>query len=188
MIFMQKPIIDASCQRSQAVPTRLRDVLDFAFPFHRQNRKKGAVEEVGKLLPAIFRAQLRRDSTPLAKILAPLWPRIAGKEIAEHSRPASFVAGTLILGTSCPAWAGQLRRMTEEIRAGVNSFLGCPVVKKVRVQLGTKLVPTEATTVHDHFVVAKTAAAGVNGRTARTPARSRAKFSGGREGRGVRWH
>jgi len=144
------------------------------------------VEEIGKFFPAIFKAQLRRDSTPLAEILAPLWPRIAGKEIAEHSRPASFVAGTLTLATSCPVWAGQLRRMTEEIRAGVNSFLGYPVVKKVRVQLGTKLVPREATMVHDHFVVAKTAEAGVNGHTRR--ARPIDKSSGGHEGRGDRWH
>ena len=142
------------------------------------------MEEIGNILPAIFRTQLRRDSAPLLEILIPLWPRIAGKGIAEHSQPVAFAAGVLTLGTSCPSWAGQLRRMTEEIRAGVNSFLGCPVVKKVRVQLGTKLIPTEATMVHDHFLVAKTAGAGVNARSRQVPAQSKARTSAGNTGRG----
>ena len=93
------------------------------------------MEEVGKLLPALFRTQLRRDSAPLAEIIAPLWPRIAGKEIASQSRPTAFVAGTLTLSTACPSWAIQLRRMAEEIRATINCVFGCPVVKRVRVQL-----------------------------------------------------
>ena len=145
------------------------------------------MEEIGNILPALFRTHLRRDSAPLLEILVPLWPRIAGRGIAEHSQPVAFVAGILTLRTSCTPWAGQLRRMTEEIRAEVNSFLGCPVVKKVRVQLGTKLVPTEATLVHDHFLAAKTAEAGANAHTRRTPARSKAKISAGHAGRGDRW-
>lgn len=93
------------------------------------------MEEVGKLLPALFRKHLRRDTAPLVEIIAPFWPRIAGKEIADQSRPTSFGAGTLTLSTSCPTWAIQLRRMTEELRAGINCFLGCSVVKRVRIQL-----------------------------------------------------
>lgn len=73
------------------------------------------------------------------EILAPLWPRVAGKHMAQHSRPVAFGAGTLTLATSCSSWAAQLRLMAEEIRAEINSFLGCPVVKKLRVQYVSRL-------------------------------------------------
>ena len=92
------------------------------------------VEEIGKILPAIFRAQVRRTDPALIEILAPLWPRVVGKGIAQHTRPVAFAAGTLTLATACRTWAAQLRQMTEEVKAQINSFLGSPVVKKLRVQ------------------------------------------------------
>lgn len=96
------------------------------------------MEAVGKLLPAIFKRQVRRDDTRLVELLTPFWPRAAGKGIAENSTPVHFAAGTLTLETACPTWAIQLRTMTEEIRAGINNVLGAPVVKKVRVQLAPR--------------------------------------------------
>ncbi len=54
--------------------------------------------------------------------------------MAQYSRPVTFTAGTLTLATACPSWAAQLRHMAEEIRAEINSFLGGPIVKKLRVR------------------------------------------------------
>jgi len=68
------------------------------------------------------------------EIVAPLWTRIAGKEIAAQSEPTAFEEGTLTVSTECPTWGLQLGRMAEELRAQINCFLGCPVVKKVRVR------------------------------------------------------
>lgn len=92
------------------------------------------MEEIGKILPAVFKKQVRRAQPPLVELLAPLWPQVVGKAIAQQSRPVAFGAGTLTLGAFCLSWAAQLRQMAEEIRAEINSFLGSPVVKKVRVQ------------------------------------------------------
>ena len=92
------------------------------------------MEEIGKILPALFKVQVRRANPRLVEILAPLWPRVAGKPIAQHSRPIAFGFGTLTLATPCPSWAAQLRQMAEELRAEINSFLGGPVVKQLRVQ------------------------------------------------------
>jgi hypothetical protein len=110
-------------------------VLDSA-PLQLPPRDGGKVnlEEIGKILPAIFKAQVRRADPALIEILAPLWPRVVGKGIAQHARPVAFAAGTLTLATACSTWAAQLRQMAEEIRAQINSFLGTPVVKKLRVQ------------------------------------------------------
>jgi len=93
------------------------------------------MEEVGKLLPRIFKRQMGRKDPRLVEILAPLWLRVAGSGIAENSTPIAFVAGTLTLETSCLSWAAQLRQMREEIRAEINSFLGCSVVKKIEVRV-----------------------------------------------------
>jgi len=92
------------------------------------------VDEIGKLLPFVFRKQIRRAEPRLLEILIPLWPRIAGKTMAQHSQPAAFESGVLTLTTDCATWGAQLRQMTEEIRAEINSFLGQPVVKKLRVK------------------------------------------------------
>jgi predicted nucleic acid-binding Zn ribbon protein len=92
------------------------------------------MEAVGKLLPAIFKRQMRRDDARLVDLLAPCWPSAAGRSIAENSAPVHFGAGTLTLETTCPTWAIQLRGMAEEIRAGINNFMGAPIVKTIRVR------------------------------------------------------
>ncbi len=92
------------------------------------------MEEIGNLLPTILRRTVRRAEPILIDILAPLWPRITGKPIAQSCRPIDFSNGTLILSTNCPSWAAELRRIAEEIRAGVNGFLGEPVIKKITVR------------------------------------------------------
>ena len=93
------------------------------------------MEEVGKLLPRIFKKQIRRENTQLIEILGPLWPRAAGKGIAENSKPIAFITGTLTLETTCPTWATQLRQMEQQLCVEINNFLGCAVVKKLEVRI-----------------------------------------------------
>ena len=92
------------------------------------------MQEIGKLLPSVFRKQIRRAEPHLLEILIPLWPRIAGKPIAQRSQPAAFESGVLTLSTDSATWGRQLRQMTEEIRAEINSFLGQPAVRKLRIK------------------------------------------------------
>jgi predicted nucleic acid-binding Zn ribbon protein len=92
------------------------------------------VEEIGKILPAVVNRHVRQSEPALLELLASLWPRLVGKAIARQSRPVAFEAGTLQVVTSCPTWAAQLQQLAEEIRAEINSHLGAPVVKKLRVR------------------------------------------------------
>jgi hypothetical protein len=92
------------------------------------------VEEIGKILPAVFKRHLRQSGPALVDLLVPLWPRLVGKAIARQSRPVAFEAGMLQVATSCPTWAAQLQQLAEEIRAEINGHLGAPVVKKLRVR------------------------------------------------------
>ena len=92
------------------------------------------MDEIGKVLPALFKKQIGRSEPHLLDILVPLWPRIVGRIMAEHSQPAAFASGLLTLNTDSATWAVQLRHMTEEIRGGVNKFLGRAIVKKLRIK------------------------------------------------------
>ena len=104
-----------------------------------------SVEEIGKLLPAVFKRQVRRNDPKVIEILAPLWARVVGKGIALQSRPTAFEAGTLTIVTSCPTWAAQLRQMSEEVRAQVNNYLGGAIVKKLRLRVILEADPVNAT-------------------------------------------
>ena len=79
-----------------------------------------------------------RTEPPLLEILVPLWPRIAGKSMAQHSQPAFFASGVLTLTTDCATWGAELRRLSEEIRAEVNGFLGRSIVRKLRIKTVTQ--------------------------------------------------
>ena len=91
------------------------------------------MEEVGKILPKVFQPQLSRLESPVVEVLAPLWGRVAGKALARECRPVAFSAGTLTVAAEDPDWVESLRQIAEEIRTRVNSFLGKPVVKRLRI-------------------------------------------------------
>lgn len=110
------------------------------------------MEEVGKILPAVLKRQVQRNEPLLVEILAPLWPRVVGKGIALQSRPVAFAAGTLTLTTSCPSWAAQLRQMSAEVCARINSYLGASPVKKLRVDLVLKMDPPGPATPSEKFI------------------------------------
>jgi predicted nucleic acid-binding Zn ribbon protein len=95
------------------------------------------VDEIGTILPALFRKQIGRAEPNMLGILVSLWPRIAGRMMAEHSQPARFDSGVLTLAADCATWGTQLQHMTEDIRAGINRYLGQPLVKKLRVKTMT---------------------------------------------------
>ncbi len=92
------------------------------------------MDEVGKILPAVFKPQAQHGDPPVVEILTALWPRVAGKAMARQCRPATFSQGTLTIVTECESWNLQLQQMAEEIRAEINTFLGGPVVKRLLVR------------------------------------------------------
>ncbi|MCL5006516.1 MAG: DUF721 domain-containing protein [Acidobacteria bacterium] len=92
------------------------------------------MEEISKILPLIFKNQVRCNDPKVVEILAPLWPQVAGKPMARHSKPVAFEQGTLTLESDCSTWCAQLRTMAEEIKAGVNGYLGVSVVRRLQVR------------------------------------------------------
>jgi len=96
------------------------------------------MEEISKILPLIFRSQVRRSNPRVVEILAPLWPQVAGKPMARHSKPVAFEEGTLTLESDCASWSTEMRRMESEIRAQINQYLGVPMVRKLKVRYAAK--------------------------------------------------
>jgi hypothetical protein len=92
------------------------------------------MDEVGKVLPSVFKKQVERLDPRLVEILAPLWSQVAGPGIARRSEPVAFGAGTLTLAAADPSWVGALAGMAEDLRSKINAFLGRPVVKAVRIR------------------------------------------------------
>lgn len=92
------------------------------------------MEEIGNILPNIFKKKLLGRSAPFLEALRPLWPRAVGKLIAQNARPVGFTGGVLSIDTRSPSWAVQLQQMSETVRAQINSFAGSPLVKKLRIR------------------------------------------------------
>ncbi|MGH9449554.1 MAG: DUF721 domain-containing protein [Terriglobia bacterium] len=92
------------------------------------------MEELGSILPKALQKHVRGSRKPVIEILAPLWPRVTGKFIGQFSRPVEFEDGRLTLAVASPSWETQLRAMSEPLRAQINSFLGAPVIKKLRIR------------------------------------------------------
>ena len=93
------------------------------------------MNELGKLLPRFLNKHVRGNQAPVIEVLSPLWSRIAGKAMAEQSRPVAFGNGTLTLAAFNAPWATELRGLHHEILTAVNRTLGRPLVKRVRVKL-----------------------------------------------------
>lgn len=96
------------------------------------------MDEIGKILPSLLRKQIPRTEPYLLDILLPLWSRIVGKTIAQHSQPSHFASGVLTLATDSVTWSTQLRHLGDEIRLAINGFLGQSIVKKLRIKTVTQ--------------------------------------------------
>lgn len=97
------------------------------------------MEEIGKILPVAFRRRVRAADPRLVELLRPVWCRVVGQDVAEHSRPTGLEGGTLRLATECSTWATQLQRMADDILGAVNAFLGGRVVRNIRVEYAPHL-------------------------------------------------
>ena len=93
------------------------------------------MEAVGMIVPRALKTHVKRDKAPLLAVVTGLWPRVAGKAIAEQARPTAFSGGTLTLSASNEQWATQLQALSGEICAAVNKALGQPLVRYVRVRV-----------------------------------------------------
>lgn len=63
--------------------------------------------------------------------LGQAWEEVVGKDLARHTTPRSLSDGRLVVAVTSPAWAAQVRFLTEQIRLRAVAVLGEDVVQKV---------------------------------------------------------
>lgn len=62
-----------------------------------------------------------------------IWEEAAGQDLARHVRPVRLHGGVLVLEAASPAWATQIRYLTQDLARRVNEVLGAEHVTQVRV-------------------------------------------------------
>jgi predicted nucleic acid-binding Zn ribbon protein len=68
------------------------------------------------------------------------WPRIVGRDLAEHTKPERFEDGELVVVADSTAWATQLRLLAGTLVRRLNEELGDGTVRRVKV-LGPASAP-----------------------------------------------
>jgi predicted nucleic acid-binding Zn ribbon protein len=77
----------------------------------------------GELAPATLIAAVQR-----------VWPEAAGERFAPHSEAVSERDGVVIVACDEAVWAHELDLMSELVVARLNSALGRPAVRRLRVR------------------------------------------------------
>jgi hypothetical protein len=67
-------------------------------------------------------------------LIATNWEHLAGRRLAEHSRPTSLARGTILVAADSPAWAAELTMVSEKLLASARKLTGDQAVKKIRIQ------------------------------------------------------
>jgi predicted nucleic acid-binding Zn ribbon protein len=62
------------------------------------------------------------------------WDQIVGPELAVHTRPEGLRGGELTVTADSTAWATQLRLLAVTLIGRVNTELGSPLVRKLKVR------------------------------------------------------
>jgi len=63
------------------------------------------------------------------------WEEIAGELIGKHTTPVKIVGGVLHLDTDEPAWASEMRWMSEEILLRIRDHIGNDEIKEIVVRV-----------------------------------------------------
>ena len=61
------------------------------------------------------------------------WRAVVGQEVAAHCWPLALVHGRLVVATDHPAWASELRALSQELLVGVRA--AAPSVQTMTVQV-----------------------------------------------------
>ncbi len=99
------------------------------------------MENFESFLPAFLRSVSGNEEITLV-FLQELWPRIAGDELAQKTRPSAFHKKNLILEVPNVIWKKQLEILRKMFIRSINDFWKAPLVEKIdfKVRLEDKVV------------------------------------------------
>jgi len=83
-------------------------------------------QPIASSLDAVAKRLTRVDVVGFAAILE-VFDEVAGKQIAAHARPVKLLESTLVVAVDQPIWAGQLRRLSGELRRRLEEASGTTI-------------------------------------------------------------
>lgn len=63
------------------------------------------------------------------------WQALVGPDIAAHAKPVTLRGGILTLAVDDPAWAAQLKFMTEQLIARISEATGTGEIKEIHLRV-----------------------------------------------------
>lgn len=90
---------------------------------------------VGEVIRQLLSERPLRGGVTLGRLVRG-WEGIVGAQLARETAPARLDDGVLVVAASSPAWAAQVRFLTQEIRRRANDALGAEEIRSVRVVVG----------------------------------------------------
>jgi predicted nucleic acid-binding Zn ribbon protein len=101
----------------------------------RHPRRAGRPESLGDLVPRVL-DELGLSETSHAVRLLEIWDEALGPELAPHCRPDGIRNGTLYANVPDSAWMQRLQMEKPRILARLESALGEPAARDLRLRVG----------------------------------------------------
>jgi predicted nucleic acid-binding Zn ribbon protein len=89
---------------------------------------------VGESLDRVAASLGVSRATTLTSVFAS-WDELVGESVAQHARPRSLKAGTLVVAVDDPSWATQLRWLEADLLARLGDVLGPGQVERIEVRV-----------------------------------------------------
>ena len=97
-------------------------------------------KKLSKFVPAEISQALHQG---LGKIydIYPVWERIAGAEIARHSRPLAYSHNSLVIQVESPVWAAAIRQRQQRMLAEIQQVKGLQQTSEIRLKVSPTPIP-----------------------------------------------
>ena len=99
--------------------------------------RRSRPQPIGDVLQKVVR-QLEQAKGGDAQKLFALWPKIAGKKIAQHARPISLRKGLLRVLVDDSAWFYQINLQKQALIDKLQQRLGKAAIQNIQFRIGKK--------------------------------------------------
>ena len=101
-----------------------------------KKKERGGPEAIGPIVRDIISSLGLEELAASSKVFE-IWQSVVGPAIAGHTRPHSFLNGTLIVHVDSSVWLAQLDRFRKnQIKEKLNKCLLSPAVKRIIFRSG----------------------------------------------------
>jgi len=97
--------------------------------------RRGSPEPISDVLKSVVEQISQTKKQDIHKIIA-AWPALAGKKLAQHTRPAQLHKGTLLVNAVESAWLYQANFCKGKLLAAVQKKIGKDKVQNMRFRIG----------------------------------------------------